>query len=71
LTQEADILLTDDWRRSSRSGMDGNCVEARLSGRAVQVRDSKDPDGPVLTFGGDEWRAFTGALKAGQLAGRP
>ncbi|MEO3826040.1 DUF397 domain-containing protein [Actinomadura sp. B10D3] len=44
--------LTDaKWRRSSYSGSNGgNCVElAGLAGASVvAVRDSKDPDGPVL-----------------------
>lgn len=39
-----------NWRRSSRSGENGgNCVElADVTGAVVAVRDSKDPDGPVL-----------------------
>ncbi|MGK5441743.1 DUF397 domain-containing protein [Micromonospora sp. URMC 105] len=48
------------WRKSSRSnGQGGNCVEVadNLPG-VVAVRDSKDPDGPALTFGPDAWRAF-------------
>ena len=37
------------WRRSSRStSSGGNCVELADAGGAVAVRDSKDPDGPVL-----------------------
>ncbi|RAY16773.1 DUF397 domain-containing protein [Actinomadura craniellae] len=38
------------WRRSSRStSSGGNCVElADVAGAVVAVRDSKDPDGPVL-----------------------
>jgi Domain of unknown function (DUF397) len=40
------------WRRSSRStSSGGNCVEladVAGAGGAVAVRDSKDPDGPVL-----------------------
>ncbi|NDU71761.1 DUF397 domain-containing protein [Actinomadura sp. DSM 109109] len=44
--------LTDaKWHRSSYSGSNGgNCVElAGLAGASlVAVRDSKDPDGPVL-----------------------
>jgi len=40
-----------EWRRSSHSDGDGGeCVElAALSGQ-VLVRDSKNPDGPVLSF---------------------
>jgi hypothetical protein len=37
----------------------GECVEiAELSGDQIGVRDSKDPDGPVLTFTRGEFRAF-------------
>lgn len=37
------------WRKSSRStSTGGNCVELAGVAGAVAVRDSKDPDGPVL-----------------------
>lgn len=38
------------WRKSSYTGSNGgNCVElAGVAGAVVAVRDSKDPDGPVL-----------------------
>jgi hypothetical protein len=57
------------WRKSSYSGTTGgNCVEVsqNLPG-AVAVRDSKDPDGPKLAFGPDEWLAFTAGVKAGDF----
>ena len=57
------------WRKSSYSGSNGGgCVEVadNLPG-VVAVRDSKDPGGPVLAFGLDEWRAFTVAIKAGEF----
>jgi hypothetical protein len=52
------------WRKSSRSGGNGGmCVEVadNLAG-VVGVRDSKDPAGPVLTFGPAAWRAFVGRV---------
>ena len=56
------------WRKSSYSGGNGgDCVEiAVLTDDSRAVRDSKDPGGPVLAFGPDEWRAFTAAIKTGE-----
>ncbi|MCU7729102.1 DUF397 domain-containing protein [Actinoplanes sp. KI2] len=56
------------WRKSTRSGSSGNCVEVadNLPG-VVAVRDSKDRTGPVLTFTPDEWKAFVGAVKDGEF----
>ena len=54
-----------EWRKSARSGNQGNCVEVadNLPG-IVGVRDSKDPTGPVLTFGPQAWKAFIDDVKA-------
>ena len=38
------------WRKSSCSNGGGECVELALAAEAVAVRDSKNPEGPVLTF---------------------
>lgn len=38
------------WVKASLSAESGQCVELRRHGGAIQVRDSKDPAGPVLTF---------------------
>jgi hypothetical protein len=57
------------WRKSSYSGGNGGaCVEVAVLGDGGwAVRDSKDPGGPKLTFGADEWVAFTTAVKAGEF----
>jgi hypothetical protein len=55
------------WRKSTRSGGNGgNCVEVADNLPAVvAVRDSKDPDGPKLTFTRDTWTAFVTGAKDG------
>lgn len=56
------------WQKSSRSSAEGQCVEvARLTG-TVATRDSKDPQGPALTFSGDAWLSFVAGVKAGEFA---
>jgi len=50
-----------EWRRSSRSGNEGNCVEVASSFRAV--RDSKNPS-VVLAV---DVHALVNALKGDQV----
>jgi hypothetical protein len=53
------------WRKSSYSGGNGGtCVEVGPAGPAVAVRDSKDPDGPLLAFAADVWKVFAEQVKA-------
>ena len=62
------------WRKSSYSnGSGGSCVEFAVLSRAagdrhdIAVRDSKDPQGPALTFTARQWRDLTAAIKAHEL----
>jgi hypothetical protein len=52
-----------DWVKAAASAQGGNCVEVRLDGAGVHVRNSRMPDGNVLTFTPDEWRAFTAGVR--------
>ena len=53
-----DDLSRAQWRKSSYSGNSGNCVEVAMTDDVIGIRDSKNPDGPVLSFSPSEWDAF-------------
>jgi Domain of unknown function (DUF397) len=51
------------WRKSSYSGGNGGeCVEVASATRML-VRDSKNPDGPALSFDHARFGRFLNALK--------
>ncbi|GII31049.1 DUF397 domain-containing protein [Planotetraspora mira] len=54
-----------DWRTASRC-TGGNCVEVATAGEIVAVRDSKDPEGPVLVYTASEWSEFAAKVRKGQ-----
>jgi hypothetical protein len=53
------------WYKSSRSAGNGACVEVAPLPSAMAVRDSKDPDGPVLCFSAGSWRLFIADVRTG------
>ncbi|WP_327190439.1 DUF397 domain-containing protein [Streptomyces xinghaiensis] len=57
------------WRKSSHSsGNGGECLEvADGVADTVPVRDSKDPQGPALTFPATAWTAFVTGIRTGRL----
>jgi hypothetical protein len=60
-------LSRADWHKSSYSGQNGNCVEVATNVPGiVAVRDSKNPDRPVLVVTADAWRAFIVQAQAGE-----
>jgi Domain of unknown function (DUF397) len=60
------------WRKSTYSnGSGGNCVEVADLPDGRAVRDSRHPQGPVLVFTTDTWRAFVERIEAGELRAEP
>ncbi|MFJ3953509.1 DUF397 domain-containing protein [Streptomyces sp. Je 1-4] len=56
------------WFKSSYSSNGGDCIEVAATGTgAVPVRDSKDPNGPALTFSANGWSSFVAAVKGGEI----
>ncbi|GAA0511650.1 hypothetical protein GCM10011581_01840 [Saccharopolyspora subtropica] len=56
-----------EWRKSSYSGEETNCVEVGSGSGVVAVRDTKNRDGGTLVFQPRAWGSFLSALKAGRL----
>ena len=51
-----------DWQRSVHCEANA-CVEVARTHDSVFIRNSSDPDGPILTFTHAEWTAFIRGLK--------
>ncbi|GAA3190765.1 hypothetical protein GCM10017688_55000 [Streptomyces ramulosus] len=53
------------WTKSSYSAS-GACVEIAVpAAEAIAVRDSKDPEGPRLTFDNSAWSTFVSDVAGG------
>jgi hypothetical protein len=64
----AALLQDAFWRKSSKSGAMGNCVEvAALDTGEFAVRNSRHPSGPALVFTRAEWLAFLGGVEHGEF----
>jgi hypothetical protein len=63
-------LTNAQWRKSSYSGNNGGqCVETRALPDIIAVRDSKNPDGGILTFSPEMFSAFLSGIKNGRFSG--
>ena len=53
------------WRKSSRSYGSGECVEVTTSSiQRIDVRDSMNVRGAVLTFSSAQWNTFVASLRS-------
>jgi len=55
--------MASDWRTSSYTGGQGNCVEVAGAARTVIIRDTKDRGGAALAIPVGAWKQFTNSLK--------
>jgi hypothetical protein len=55
--------MPSEWRTSSYTGGQGNCVEVAGTATAVHIRDTKDQAGAVLTIPATAWTTFTDSLR--------
>ena len=54
------------WRKSQRCG-NAACVEVAKVDGVYLVRDSKNPNGAVLSFTEQEWTTFVEGVEAGEF----
>ena len=57
------VILDETWRKATKSNNNGACTEVRAINGMIEVRDSKDPQGPTLRFTAEEWDAFLDGAK--------
>jgi hypothetical protein len=56
-----------DWRKALRSMSNGACVEVASATKSIVIRDSMDPNGPVLRYPTNSWNSYISAARAGGL----
>ena len=55
------------WLKAQRSTANGQCVEIAAAPGRVVIRDSKDPDGPILVYTPHEFGAFLEGARNGEF----
>lgn len=59
--------MKSNWRKSSHSNAEGNCVEVANHDNTVMVRDTKSRERSHLAVELDAWRNFVTELKTTNL----
>lgn len=55
------------WRKALSSTAHGACVEVANAESVVAVRDSRNPQGAILTCATTEWKSFLDGAKRGEF----
>jgi hypothetical protein len=68
-----EVMLSDversnlTWLKAQSSTINGQCVEIASIADKVAMRDSKDPDGPILVYTSAEFSAFLEGARNGEF----
>ncbi|UIX31157.1 DUF397 domain-containing protein [Streptomyces sp. GQFP] len=63
-------IVTEFTKSSASTANGADCVEvAHTADGGRAVRDSKDPQGPILFFAPTEWNAFSTGVNDGEFGG--
>jgi hypothetical protein len=57
------------WVKAQASSHNGQCVEIASTAGKIALRDSKDPDGPILIYTPTEFRTFLKGARNGEFDG--
>jgi Domain of unknown function (DUF397) len=57
------------WLKAQGSSANGQCVEVAATVGKVAIRDSKDPNGPILVYTPTEFSAFLEGARNGSFDG--
>jgi Domain of unknown function (DUF397) len=55
------------WFKAQASSYQGACVELAWASGNIAMRDSKDPDGPILVYNPTEFKAFIDGARNGEF----
>lgn len=55
------------WCKAQQSTNNGQCVEIASTAGKIAIRDSKDPDGPILVYTPAEFSAFLAGARNGEF----
>jgi hypothetical protein len=55
------------WLKAQSSTPNGQCLEIASTPGKIVIRDSKDPDGPILVYTPGEFIAFLEGAKNGEF----
>jgi hypothetical protein len=67
------IVLNDaeraglNWVKAEYSGANGQCIEIASAAGKIAIRDSKDPEGPILVYTSGEFKAFLQGAQNGEF----